>query len=127
MVWNLPFEITLRSMTPTGWPQLVIYCIGKSSKGEEFVKAYGSQHVPVAPGVHNKKIRMFSPIDIGTMAEFFGIYTESAGLPSHISNPQAIANPDGREYSRVMATGKVSVTLNVTQRNLGRHGYLVNS
>ena len=77
MVWNLPFEITLRSMTPTGWPQIVIYCIGRNANGEEFVKAYGCQHIPVSPGVHNKKIRMFSPIEIGTISEFFGFYHET--------------------------------------------------
>ena len=112
-------------MNPFGWPQLVVYCMGQSSSGHEFVKAYGSIHVPVTPGVHNKQIRMFSPLETGTIAEFFGINRESEGLSTQISNPQAIANPDGRQYSRVMATGKIAVSLNITQRNLGRHGYLV--
>ena len=72
MVWNLPFEITLRSMTPTGWPQLVLYCIGKDTDGTEYVKAYGSVHVPVSPGVHNKSVRMFSQIETGSLWEYFG-------------------------------------------------------
>ena len=67
---------------------------------------------------------MFSPLETGTIAEFFGVNKESEGLPSYISNPQAIANPDGREYSRVMASGTVHLSMNVTQRNMGRHGYL---
>ena len=35
MVWNLPFEVTFRTMTPFGWPQLVIYCTTKDSDGED--------------------------------------------------------------------------------------------
>ena len=37
MVWNLPYEASFRSMNPSGWPQLVLYCIGKDSEGHEFV------------------------------------------------------------------------------------------
>ena len=33
LVWNLPFEITYRSMTPYGWPQIVLYCTEKDSEG----------------------------------------------------------------------------------------------
>ena len=127
MVWNLPFDIQFRSMTPHGWPQLVLYCLGRTSEGAEFVKAYGSTHIPIEPGMHSKKVRMFSPIETGTLAEYFGFQREGPGISSIISNPQAIASSEGREVSRVMATGKVQVQLQVTQRNIGRHGYLVSS
>ena len=114
MAWNLPFEITFRSMNPHGWPQLVLYCVYRDSNGQDFVKAYGSSHVPVSPGVSMKKIRMFSPLETGTLSSYFGIAKEGEGLSAKISNPMAIANPDGREYSRVMATGKVTVRMQVT-------------
>ena len=104
MVWNLPYEVSFRSMNPSGWPQIVLYCIGKDSDGFEYVQAYGSSHVPTTPGVHNKQIRMFSPLETETVASYFGIQRESPGLPSSIINPRAIANSEGREYSRVMAT-----------------------
>ena len=35
MIWNLPFELTYRTMTPTGWPQLVLYCTSKDAYGED--------------------------------------------------------------------------------------------
>ena len=111
MVWNLPYEIEFRSMTPTGWPQFVVYCIGKSDTGKEFVKAYGSVHVPISPGVHKKSIRMYCPIETKGIWEYFGWNREGEGLSTLINNPKAIASPDGREVSRVMATGTLHVTM----------------
>ena len=96
MVWNLPFEITFRSMTPSGWPQMVLYCMGKNSNGKEFIKAYGSSHVPIEPGMHKKVMRMFSPIETGTIMEYFGYQRESEGLANLLSDPRAIASSDGR-------------------------------
>ena len=68
---------------------------------------------------------MFSPIETGTIAEFFGFTTLSEGLPVDQCNPKAIANPEGRQYSKVLATGKITVNFNVTQRNLTKHGFIV--
>jgi B9 domain-containing protein 1 len=96
MTWNLPFEVEFRSMNPHGWPKLVLYCVGRNEDGDEFVKAYGCAHIPISPGVHTKNIRMFSPIEQGTIGEFFGFHSEGKGLPSNQSNPMAVANPDGR-------------------------------
>lgn len=72
MIWNLPFEIQYRSMSPHGWPRIVLYCLGKNGDGREFIKAYGSTNVPIEPGVHQKTIRMYSPIKTGTIWEYFG-------------------------------------------------------
>ena len=35
ITWNLPFEAQFRSMTPAGWPRIVLYAISKSSDGQE--------------------------------------------------------------------------------------------
>ena len=48
--WGLPFEAQYRSMSPSGWPRMVIYCLGKASDGTEYVKAYGSTSIPTVPG-----------------------------------------------------------------------------
>ena len=61
--WNLPFEVTYRSMNPHGWPQLVIYCNQIDAMGEESCKAYGCTYVPIQPGVVQKTVRMFTPIE----------------------------------------------------------------
>ena len=74
-------------MTPSGWPRLVIYCIGKDWWGNEYVKAYGSTFVPTEPGNHICNIRMYSPIESGTLMEYFGFTALSDGLTSLIDNP----------------------------------------
>ena len=68
---------------------------------------------------------MFSPVETGTLWEYFGFQRVGEGLPSNQVSPEAIANPEGRELSRVMATGTITVSMNVTQRNMGRHRYMV--
>ena len=54
--------------------------------------------------------------------EFFGCYKEGGGL--FIDQPELIARAEGREVSRVKAGGKIMVTMQVTQRNMERHGYI---
>ena len=112
MIWNLPFELTYRTMTPFGWPQLVVYCTSKDSDGDDVVKAYGSIHVPIEPGFHKKVLRMFSSINSNACLEFLGCYREGGGV--FIDAPELIAKAEGREVSRVKAAGKVTITMEVT-------------
>ena len=74
MNWNRPFEVTYRTMTPFGWPQLVLYGISKDTEGLDVVKAYGCIHIPISPGIHTKKVRMFSPIANNSCFEFLGYH-----------------------------------------------------
>ena len=69
-----------------------------------------------------KQIRMFAPIEQNKCLEFFNNFKEGKGL--FIDNPEHIAKAQGREVSRVKAAGKVLVTMNITQRNMERHGYV---
>jgi B9 domain-containing protein 1 len=67
-------------MTPFGWPQIVLYCTTKDSNGDEIIKSYGCVHIPIAPGMHKKTIRMFAPVEHNSLLEFFGIMKEGKGL-----------------------------------------------
>ena len=109
IVWNLPFEVTYRSMNPHGWPQIVIYCTYLDSDGDEYVKAYGCTHVPIQPGIVQKTVRMFTPIEHNRCLEFFGRFREGTGL--FIDDPELIAKAQGREISRVKAGGKVTFSM----------------
>jgi len=71
--------MTYRTMTPYGWPQIVLYCTGKDLGQAEVVKAYGSCHVPIQPGTHKKVIRMFAPIKPSPFKEFFGVFGQGGG------------------------------------------------
>lgn len=125
--WNFPFEIQYRSLSPAGWPRLVLFCMSKDWLGNEYVKAYGSVSVPTTPGQHSKTVRMYSPIATAGIMEYLGFQQPSDGIQALIENPETVASPEGREVSRVVAAGKVNVTINCFQRNLGRHGYVVDS
>lgn len=122
MVWNLPFEVTYRSMTPYGWPQLVLYCTATDEDGHEFVRAYGCTHMPLEPGIHSKKVRMFTPIAKSPCLEFFGIFKEGNGML--IDDAELIAKAQGREVARVKAGGQVTLSINLTERNMRAHGYV---
>ena len=65
---------------------------------------------------------MFAPIEHNKCLEFFGSFKEGKGL--YIDNPELIAKAHGRDVSRVKAAGKVTVTMNITERNMERHGYV---
>jgi B9 domain-containing protein 1 len=109
-------------MTPHGWPQLVLYCTAIDSDGHEFVRAYGCTHIPIAPGVSKKEVRMFTPIAQNRCLEFFGVFSDGNGMV--IDDPALIAKGQGREVARVKAGGKVTVSINLTERNFERHGYI---
>ena len=109
-------------MTPFGWPQLVLYCTAKDQDGHEFVRAYGCTHMPIEPGHHVKQVRMFTPIANSPCLEFFGVFKEGDGID--IDDPELIARAQGREIARVKAGGKVTLSINVTERNMRNHGYI---
>eukprot|EP00349_Pseudokeronopsis_sp_Brazil_P003159 CAMPEP_0202959542 /NCGR_PEP_ID=MMETSP1396-20130829/3719_1 /ASSEMBLY_ACC=CAM_ASM_000872 /TAXON_ID= /ORGANISM="Pseudokeronopsis sp., Strain Brazil" /LENGTH=107 /DNA_ID=CAMNT_0049678139 /DNA_START=393 /DNA_END=712 /DNA_ORIENTATION=- len=107
-------------MTPFGWPQLVLYCTTKDNDGDEVVKAYGTVHIPIEPGTHVKKVRMFTTMSKEGLSGFLGLAKDEKSF--FIDQPEVIAKAEGREISRVRAAGKVTVTLNVNLRNMERHG-----
>ena len=65
---------------------------------------------------------MFSSINSNSFLEFLGFYKEGGGL--FIDAPELIAKAEGREISRVKAGGKIHVTMQITERNMERHGYI---
>ena len=71
---------------------------------------------------------MFTPVLSSSWLEFFGVFKDGVekghGGAIHIDAPEIIARGEGREVSRVKAGGKVVVTMQVTQRNMERHGYV---
>ena len=55
---------------------------------------------------------MFSPVETSGIWEYFGFSNEGPGLNTNaLSNPRAIAHPDGREVSRVKACGTINIEM----------------
>ena len=66
---------------------------------------------------------MFMPVEKNNKCnEFFGVFKPSEGMV--IDDPEMIAKAYGREVARVGAGGKVTVTINLTERNMMHHGYV---
>ena len=65
---------------------------------------------------------MFTPIANNSCTEFFGIFKDGSGML--IDDPELIAKAQGREIARVKAGGKVTLTINVTERNMQCHGFV---
>ena len=55
LVWNFPLNITFKSTSPHGWPQLVLAVYGPDILGNDVVRGYGAIHAPLAPGRHKAR------------------------------------------------------------------------
>ena len=55
IVWNFPLNISLKSTSPHGWPQLVLAVYGPDLLGNDVVRGYGAVHAPLTPGRHTAK------------------------------------------------------------------------
>lgn len=123
MVWNMPFEVTYRSLNPYGWPQLVITCKGPDFLGREVIKGYGVVHVPTQPGRHERTVHIFSPITSNVFSRFFGtLFGTKAEL---INAPKVISSGEGREITRTKSEGSIKVIFQVSHRDMDKFGYSI--
>ncbi|SPP82979.1 B9 domain-containing protein 1 [Drosophila guanche] len=47
IVFNMPIEVTYKSTSPFGWPQLLVSVFGRSGMGRESLLGYANIHLPV--------------------------------------------------------------------------------
>ncbi len=66
---------------------------------------------------------MFAPVEPLKCSDL-NIFASKEGQGSHIDNPEIIAKAHGREVSMVKSAGKVKISINITERNMERHGYI---
>ena len=120
-IWNMPFEVCLRSTNPSGWPQLVVSCYGPDWFGREVLKAYGVCYFPTTKGSHERTLHMFSIKSSSGFIEAIGIFL---GQKAEILNaPNVLSTGEGREVIRAQSEGKVSVKFNVNITNMEYFGY----
>jgi B9 domain-containing protein 1 len=65
IIWNLGFDVGFRTLSPGGWPQLVLTFIGTNSRGADVVRGYACIHIPTVPGRHERFVRAFCPVRDG--------------------------------------------------------------
>ena len=120
-VWNMPFEVSLRSTNPSGWPQLVISCYCPDFFGREVLKAYGVCYFPTANGSHERTLHLFSPMSSSGLINAVGVFL---GQKAEIINaPFVLSNGEGREVIRAQSEGRVEVKFNVHITNMECFGY----
>lgn len=120
----MPFEISYRSVNPSGWPQIVITCVSPNFFGDELIKGYGVVHVPTTPGRHERTVHVFSPITSSVLNGFLGLFK---GKKAEIVDaPKVIASGDGREITRTKTEGYIRVVFQVTMRDMDKFGFMIN-
>ena len=60
-VINLSFDISFRSTTPFGWPQLCFMVTGPDFFGRNIILGYGVIHYPSQAGKQIRKAHLFKP------------------------------------------------------------------
>ena len=121
-IWNMPFEVCLRSTNPSGWPQLVVSCYGPDWFGREVLKAYGVCYFPTTKGSHERTLRMFSIKSSSGFIEAIGIFL---GQKAEILNapPNVLSTGEGREVIRAQSEGIVKAKFNINITNMEYFGY----
>lgn len=121
MVWNFPIEALFRSVTPHGWPQLVITCSARDFLGRENNYAYGTIHVPTIIGRQERYIKMFSPAPTNWWSRFTSWL--SGNYKEYINGPKTLSETNERDISRVTAQGTLKIVFQVTLTNLNKFGF----
>jgi len=118
--FNFPLDVTFKSTSPYGWPQLVVSCYGPDVFGTDVVRGYGSIHIPISPGCHNRKIQLFVPESSSLLQKvtswFFGRRPE-------FIDPKIVAQGEGRGVSRVRSKGSMKIQFNVVTRDMKKLNY----
>ena len=120
-VFNLEFDAGYRSLSPMGWPKLVMKFKSPKNITEDFVRGYGCIHVPTAPGRYERNCRIFCPIADeywpNLKAKLLGVHSDQE------DDTEDIARAEARSVTTVVNVGVVRVVFQVVQRNFPRFGY----
>ncbi|XP_078415089.1 B9 domain-containing protein 1 isoform X2 [Cetorhinus maximus] len=119
-VWNFPMEITFKSTNPFGWPQIVISVYGADLFGNDVVRGYGGVHVPTTPGRHKRTIPMFVPDSSSKLQK---LTSWLMGRRPEFTDPKVVAQGEGREVTRVLSQGYVTISFNIVTKDLKKLGY----
>lgn len=95
IIWNLGFDIGYRTLSPAGWPQIVLTFIGLNSKGVEVVRGYACIHIPTISGRHERFVRAFCPVRDGLINS---LKLKFSGPECDLADkPETVAGAEGSE------------------------------
>ncbi|XP_011875050.1 PREDICTED: B9 domain-containing protein 1 isoform X2 [Vollenhovia emeryi] len=119
-VWNFPLDITFKSTSPHGWPQLIMSIYGLDLFGRDIIRGYGVCHLPLKTGRHEKRVPIYVPESSSMLQHFVEWLT---GRRPELIDPTILASGGGRELTRMRVEGVVTVTFNVVLKDLFKLGY----
>lgn len=125
-VYNTPFEISLRSINPFGWPQLVITCVTIDRVGKESIFGYGVVYCPMKPGIYKKEVAIFSPMSTEFQDKINSMVNQNEEKKKEkdtYNAPKIIASGEGREITRANHMGSIEVKFQITLRDVEKLGY----
>ena len=122
VTWNLEFSCGYRTLSPNGWPKIVIELKSPTRNPNVMeLKGYSCVFVPTVPGTTIKKAKIFCPVKDTwwslLKSKVFGPRCEI------VEDVQQIAQCEGREVTSVFYGGDIKIVFNVSQRNFKRFGY----
>ena len=109
-VFNHPFQVTMSSPSPFGWPQLVLAVYGINRFGNDQIVGYGATHVPMQPGKHVVEVPLFAP---KPESVFQRIRTFFTGLFPELIDCNMVASGKERECLQTESQGYVKVSMNM--------------
>ena len=110
-IFNYPFQISMVSSSPFGWPQIVIAVYGLNTFGYDMIVGYGGAHVPMTPGRHEIEVPLFAPKPETFIQKISTFFT---GLYPELINISSIATGEDRDVLQTTSQGSVKITFNVT-------------
>ncbi|XP_015521327.2 B9 domain-containing protein 1-like isoform X1 [Neodiprion virginianus] len=119
-VWNFPLDIAFKSINPQGWPQLILSVYGLDCFGHDVVRGYGVCHLPLATGTHTKKVAVYVPQSSSILQQFIAWFS---GRRPELIDPTILATGGGRELTRMISQGTITVRFNVSMKDFFKLGY----
>ena len=113
-------NISLKSTSPHGWPQLVLAVYGPDVLGNHVVRGYGAVHAPLSPGRHHARVSMVVPQSTSGLQAIVGWML---GRRPEFVDPRVVARGEGREVTRVRSQGYVMVNFDIVTKDLAKLGY----
>lgn len=124
IAFNFPLDVTYKSTSPFGWPQLVLSCYGQDVFGNDVARGYGVTHLPMSPGRHRIKIPLFVPESTSKLQQFLAWLR---GRRPEYVDPRVIAHGEGRDVTRVKSQGFVELSFNIATKDMRKLGYTTSS
>lgn len=122
IVWNFPIDLTFRSTNPFGWPRIAVNVYGIDALGRDVLAGVGSCLVPPLSGVFTLDMDTYVPLSSSILNDWLSWLL---GNQPEFFDSKFVCQGEGRDVTRVRATGRVRLKINVLTKGMQAVGYSV--